>query len=366
MFIKPNISKFIKAGDIASLIKVLNRRNGSISQEAAAALGELRDAAGISPLLNVINSDSAMELKRCATAALLRFSDADLIQVFQWIANCDNRQMQDLILIGPPFAKLLARAILSIDSERAEKNNPGWLMSVAWIPFTIPPDHKPDQAEALLLANLDNWEECLKAGLDALKPIMILIRYRKSVNTRRTVDALVSFGKQATETIVKEISATWPDYRNTNRSILFSALAEINDQRVIPDLIGMLSGVDTLLRKDAAVTLEKLGWSPTSRGQFHLYQLAQNGWRPGDDIATIDEILDILAEKVQPDSEAVKLVTEVVARKYPGDAPVTKTCDCGFPIINQILDRIFVYIEYEDYASRNWVFACPNCLKRIS
>src|ERR1035437_1872791 len=108
LFGPPDVARLKGRGDVPGLIKALGYENVEIRKTAAEALGEIRDARAIEPLVVAVVEDRNDQVKVEAAVALAAYGDyravGPLVALASTMPSPDRRAAAALLTIADPRA----------------------------------------------------------------------------------------------------------------------------------------------------------------------------------------------------------------------------------------------------------------------
>ena len=231
------------------LINALNQDSSSVVKASASALGELGDPRAVAPLGELIKKtkNSAVDdyIKALGNIGGV---DAGMILIF-WLESGEysHHAKSALVKIGKPCAGRLLEIL------NDEKN-----------------EHSMRLISASILSEIGEK--------DATKTLLTWLEYDESPEkTAFKETAVIALGKlgdpAAIEPLIKMLKTP---YRNPGQKKIVEILGKYKDDRVIKELINLLS--DYFLSGDASAALKTLHWKPANQQESAAYYAAAGQW----------------------------------------------------------------------------------------
>lgn len=313
LFGPPDIEKLKGKGDVEGLIKLLDyQKEATIPPKAAQALGELRDARAVEPLVKLLPEQ---HMRMAAIEALGKIGDGRAVEPLIAIlemqgaehANVRKGVMTSLEAIGKPAviplifllqsgfrpmrevaAQTLGRlgdpraaeplaAALRDEHESVQEAAAAALGHLDWQPGA-------SEAGAAYFIYRGEWEKCIEMGEPAVKPIFAAFLEGNQETQKCAIRALIKIGGPAAEPLIAAINGYNPrpvvematqtvreigveavealiatllkkGDDKVRRQVAAGLLGEIGDLRGIAPLIATLSEGDPNLRETAIQSL---------------------------------------------------------------------------------------------------------------
>jgi HEAT repeat protein len=249
------------------LIESLNN-DDSINNNAAWALGKLGDPRAVESLIDALQNQSDKFLRREAAEALGNIGDSRAVEKLIGKMNYDNdldvrRNAVDALgKIGDPRAVRPLIVVLTHYDRNIRSKAAEALEKLGW-------QAKDEKEKVAYLIAKEDWNECVKMGKPAVKPLAGLLWGSHSSVCINSAAALGSIGDPcAVEPLVLALNR---DERNV-RSQVIQTLAMIGDKRALPGLVTALK--DWHSGREAAKALQVLGWQPESISDKVHYAVA--------------------------------------------------------------------------------------------
>ena len=257
---------------VVPLIDALEDNNRDVREYAAKALGKIGDIRAVEPLIVALKDNNEF-VRKYAAEALGKIGDV--------------RAIEPLIVVliqGDRFDRL--------DAVEALDN-------LNWEPQT-------DYQKAIYLITKWQWQECVKMGVEAVEPLIVVLKENDKYVRKNAAETLGKIGdvravgplintlednnKDVRENVlvalsrIGDVRAIEPlidaleDNNEDIRMYAAEALGKMGDVRAIPGLVFALR--DWYTGRKAADALNKLGWKPVSiNDSIHLLVVEKNGYQ---------------------------------------------------------------------------------------
>ena len=291
LFGPPNVEKMEAKRDVQGLIKALDyQKDASVRDAAAKALGKLKDARAVVPLIAALEDEST-GVRREAAEALGKSGDARAVE---------------------PLIVALRDKVTDVRRDAAEALG----------------ELKDARAVEPLVAALSDrevrWKAAdalVKIGTLAVKPLIAALRYR---GHEYAATVLKEIGTPAMEALI----AALEDEDWHLRGAVAEALGKSGDARAVEPLIVALRDKEQYMRWNAAGALDKIGWQPGRDEAGAAYWIAKLNW---------EECVRIGAPAVEPLIAALKEGVRKNAAEALGELKDARAVE---PLVAALNDRV--------------------------
>jgi HD-GYP domain-containing protein (c-di-GMP phosphodiesterase class II) len=233
-FIKPNIDKLKAKQDVPRLIELLEEKDREIRRSAVQALGELKDARAVVPLISLLENDWSSPIQQSVVQALAEIKDPRAITALinslkSVVSVIKAGAVSALVQIGPPAVDQLIQAL-----DEGDKNvQLGAVRALG--------DIKDPRALPKLIVTLKTDKEDLRSKVrEAL--VKIDPDWSQSNAARLLVPTLI---------------ASLRDKNPVVRRNIIPVLGEIMDSQAVKPLMKALHDPDPRVQENAAAALMK-------------------------------------------------------------------------------------------------------------
>jgi len=303
------------------LIDGLKNENRHVRKKAAEGLGNMGDPRGTEPLIAALD-DEYWEVRKKSVEALGKIKDEKAIAPLISSLNDSDHDVRfgaarALQKIGKPATGPLVVALKRRESM-IRKGAATTLSKIGWRPANTA------EAITLLLAG-QSWDELTSIGAGAVSPLVEALEDKDGNVREGAAGALKKIGNPAIKPLVtvleskngvvrKEaadilIKLGWKPSNTKERVLFLIANQEWNDiaktgTLVIPYLKVTLKDEDSKIRKNAAETLEKIGWRPSTEEEKAYFLLANQKL---EDLAKMEQLgTDLLIIALQDNDDDIR------------------------------------------------------------
>ncbi|MBM3890020.1 MAG: HEAT repeat domain-containing protein, partial [Verrucomicrobia bacterium] len=291
--------------DLKTLTQQLQSERPLDRIKAARALGETRNVEAVAPLVKCL-SDANAGVQMTAGAALVKIGQPAVQPLIQCLSSankdCRLTAARSLGDIGDrsaaePLAKLLSdedpsvrsAASLALEKLRVKPADPKPVRTTSrTVPFAPRPKLsgvEDTQDVVILIQRLQDKNQFtrsraartlgeLKAS-EAVEPLGRALADKDFSVRASAKDALVKIGQPAVGPLVG--SASHPS--KEVRMAIAEALGKIGDKSAAAALRARLTDDDFMVRRHAASSLHKLGWTPATEDEQIAFAIALPDWR---------------------------------------------------------------------------------------
>jgi HEAT repeat protein len=165
LFGPPDIAKMKAKRDVKGLIKALSyQEDVNVRWQAAKALGELKDAHAVEPLIAALKFDTVRETAARTLDGMGWKPGKDSIGAEYWIAK---QNWEECILVGSPAVEPLIAALKDENADVRRKALES-LEKIGWQPGK-------DESSAAYWLGRHNFTECIKIGAPAVGQLIIVL-----------------------------------------------------------------------------------------------------------------------------------------------------------------------------------------------
>lgn len=268
LFGPPKIENLKAKRDVNALVKALGNKDAQVREEAATALGEIRDARAVEALMAALG-DPQRAVRQSAVVALGELGAVRAVEpLLNALQNQDLRQavLHSLAKIAPQVGDAPIRAQTETalcgalgDRDRTVRRAAAEaLEGLGW-----QPDRSASGA-AYRIAKAD-WGHCAEMGAPALEPLVWVLEDPDWTVRMGAVQALGELGAGledtalATRAIGSIVVALGKDAHSHVRSTAASSLARIENPATVEPLIAALEDGAENVREAAATALGQMG-----------------------------------------------------------------------------------------------------------
>ena len=304
LFGPPNVERLEARGDIPGLINALGyEKDAGVRDAAARALARTGDPAVVEPLFALVRDRYAAQPCRQTAAEALGEMGAPAVEFLTAAlkdSNADVREAAARVLgnVGAPAVASLEIAMKDSNADVREVSAKALgaiggpsaieILSVALTDSSAAVRQSAARALARLGAAPDggqagaayywvekrDWNECVRLGAAAVKPLVATLKHRDKVVRRAAAQAL---GKIADPGAAKGLVAALGDSDQQVRQAAVEALVRIMAPAAKPLAAALLDGNATK-RRLATEVLDRTGWSPDKSKAGASYWIAKRQW----------------------------------------------------------------------------------------
>ena len=337
LFGPPDVAKLEAKGDVPGLIRALGyEKDSAVRQAAATALGQIRNADAVEPLI-VNLRDPDVAARQAAATALGQIGDARAVEPLVRLAALNdadpdvrNAAAKALVTLGPGAVKPLITALRSRAAEVRQAAEALGQIGLPAIQLLVDALGEQDadlrSAAADALGKLGwqpdmtvtgaiywvykrEWGTCVEIGAPAVEPLIAALRDKDGEVREAAAAALIQIGAPSVQPLIAALDDDDEDYEV--RKVAATALGKLGDVRAVKPLtsvlhaffwndlceaaiqalgeIGDTGAVEYLtsrlehdrsrLGRDAcAAALQKLGWRPDNSGAAAVYWVDRGEW----------------------------------------------------------------------------------------
>jgi len=248
IFGPPNIEELKQKRDVKGLIRALGYvKDAKVRGGAAEALGELKDARAVEPLIGALK-DRYTDVRKAAAEALGK--------------------------IGAPAVELLIAALKDKRMDRYVHEAAAEALGKSGDARAIEPliaALKDEDTDVRRYATKSLGE----IGIPAVELLIAALKDEDRVVRRGAVKTL---GELKDARAVEPLIAVLKDKNKYVREAAAEALGNLMDARAVEPLIGALKDKDADVCRKAAETLDKIGWKPGQNEAGAAYWIGKRDW----------------------------------------------------------------------------------------
>jgi HEAT repeat protein len=302
------INNYINKSNVDNLIEKLKDKDYYyIRRDAAEALGQMKDARAVEPLIAALKDEDS-HVRKSAAKALEQMKwqpKDDREQVVWFIAKQNWNELVKLgaVAVEPLIAALkdkdyekdshvrenAAKALGQIKDARAVELLIAALKDKDFEVSTGAADalgqSKDARAVEPLIAALkdENWSVRIGAAkalgqIKAACAVEPLIAALKDKDKYVRIEAVRALGQSKDARVVEPLIAALKDEAPYVRQSVVWVLREIKDARAVEPLIAALKDENSYVRGDAATALEQMKWQPKDDREKTVWFIATRNW----------------------------------------------------------------------------------------
>lgn len=299
--LKPNIEKMEAKRDVNGLIKSLKNENVNFRINGALALGKIKRARAVAPLIEALH-DEDEDVRWAAAWSLGEIGKPAARPLIQVLNDEDSdvrwKAAWALEKIGKPVVESLIQA-LKVEKGEAKAKVAVVLGSIGDIRAIRPlVQALSDEDENVRWGATWALEKIGGAATNALSRALA----SEDRDTRR--DAAIALGIIKDETAIDPLLAAMRDEDLSVRGAAASALANIGGRKAISTLQLYLREDDEDLRRSSAEVLGKLGWQPDKETDRLDFYIANRQW--ADAVKLAGDSLPMLLKALKEESWEVR------------------------------------------------------------
>ena len=255
-FVGTDVKKLKRKHNVEGLISALKSKDPTVQYEAAEALGDLRDACAVEPLISALKIDELSGVRWKAAEALskiggpavdaligaLNHEDDDV----RWKAAIALGEIGDTRAVGPLIALLC-------DEDRFVKGRAAHALGLIGEAAVDPLIHALEKGDGNL-----RWGAAIALGkirdTRAIKPLICSLADKYENVRSESATSLAGFGKPALAPLLQFLKFS----DGTLRLEVVTALGELKESDAIHPLIQMLENADDEERKAIADALDAI------------------------------------------------------------------------------------------------------------
>jgi HEAT repeat protein len=238
---------------VEPLIAVLINPDKNVKIAAAEILGEIGDSRSIGPLTTLLKNED-WSVRLAGTRALGKIGDslavgsiiAVLKDEFDLVREAGAEALGEIN--DDKAIKPLIESLININDKRMHKAVIKALEKLNWKP-------DQDEASAVYWCVKENWQECVRIGSPAVKPLIDALKQTNEIERQSIIDVLSQIGTSAVESLIWALK----DKNNPRgKSYIAEVLGHMNDGRAIEPLFDMLKDDNSYNQRVAANALINL------------------------------------------------------------------------------------------------------------
>ncbi|MCP4543059.1 MAG: response regulator [Chloroflexi bacterium] len=287
------------------LVHRLKNKSPDVRENATVALGKLGDTRAVEPLIAILEDVKVASVGASAAEALGKLGDLRAVEPLITILKDENWQMRaaaaealeqlgDFLAMEPLIAiledtdwqtrKAAAKALRQFNDPRsvepliATMSDEFWEVRRTAAESLDRLDWKPkvNHTGAVYWIAKQNWNQCVKLGTLAVKPLIVFLRDRDN-DVRKAVAR--TLGQLGDTRAVEPLIAVLQDVKVASvGASAAEALGELGDSRAVEPLIITMSDKFWEVRRAAAESLDRLGWKPKVNHTGAVYWIAKQNW----------------------------------------------------------------------------------------
>lgn len=275
---------------IPTLMKLLITGRDRVRDGAARALGQTGQTA-IKPIIEALNSENYKSRRGAALA--LGYLD----------------------YLGDEITRLLIQALLDKNPEVSRQAAKS-LSNIKWKPAN-------NREAAFFYYGIEDFDNLAKTGKAGVE---VLSKDLKNSDPKIRKKIATVFKKIKSDEIFRPLSILVNDSDAIVRHAAVEAMGEINDPRLLPYLVKALNDKDPSVRVEAAWSLERMGWVPSSNIEKARFLMVKEKW--ADLVQMREKAIPTLIQGLCDDNPGIRLKCTEVLRAMGG---------AGYKAINEAL-----------------------------
>ena len=292
---------------VVELLKALDSENSLIQTGAAEVLGTFGEAA-LPTLLKVVFFGKE-RARDGAARAVGQNGAAAIPQLVEAMANTENASVRSGAALCMGYMGYMSQMVEGMLVDALRDSDSGVRIQAAKSLENInwTPKNKTQRAQYFLAKG--DYNSLAKLGKDALPAIQSEVLYGSSETKKKIADILPKIAaEESLYVLVKLIE----DKDAQVRQKTVAAMSDASDRRLIPYIINALDDEDSYVRMEAAWSLDRKGWKPSTNDEKAKYLMIKEKWT--ELLQMRDAAVPILIASLKDKNPGIRLKSTEVLR----------------------------------------------------